>query len=138
MNNYFYKIFYKRKKVISGFTLMETLVSLAIFMIVATGIYAGFVNILKIMSIIRAKEIMTNIANERFEVARNLSYQNVGTINGIPSGVLSQEETVMRDNKYFNVETIVRNVDDPFDGTFDGTPKDVSPADMKIVPKQSK
>lgn len=116
-----------------GFTLVETLVSTAIFLLVAVGVYAGFVNILKILNIIRTKEIMTNIANEQFEIVRNLSYQNVGTVSGIPSGILPQEVEVSKDNKTFNVDFVVRNFDDPFDGTFDGTPKDLSPADMKMV-----
>ena len=127
MINYF-KV-YKHK----GFTLVETLVATAIFLVVAVGIYAGFVNILKIMNVIRTKEIMTNIANEQFEIIRNLSYQNVGTVSGIPAGILPGQVDVTKDNKTFNVDYIVRNVDDPFDGTFDGTPKDLSPADMKIV-----
>jgi prepilin-type N-terminal cleavage/methylation domain-containing protein len=46
-----------------GFSLVETLVATAIFVTVSVGIYAGFVNILKIMNIIRTKEIMTNVAN---------------------------------------------------------------------------
>lgn len=127
MMNYF-KI---RKE--KGFTLVETLVATAIFLFVAIGIYAGFVNIMKIMSIIRTKEIMTNIANEQFEIVRNLSYQNVGIVNGIPVGILPGQVNVTKDNKTFNVDFVVRNVDDPFDGTFDGEPKDLSPADMKLV-----
>jgi prepilin-type N-terminal cleavage/methylation domain-containing protein len=116
-----------------GFTLVETLVATAIFVSISVSIYAGFVNILKIMNIIRTKNVMTSIANEQFEIVRNLSYSNVGTVNGIPSGIIPQSKTVNRDNKVFTVETVVRNFDDPFDGTFSGTPKDISPADMKLV-----
>lgn len=116
-----------------GFTLVETLVATSIFVVVLVGIYSGFVNILKIMNIIRTKEIMTNIASEQFEIVRNLSYQDVGTISGIPQGILSQTKTIIKDNKSFNVDTVVRNSDETFDETFDGEPKDLSPADMKIV-----
>ncbi len=116
-----------------GFTLVETLVAMAIFVSISVGIFAGFLNILRIMSIIRTKNIMTDIANEQFEIARNLSYSNVGTVGGIPSGIISQNKTINRDNKVFTVETTIRNFDDPFDGTFNGTPKDTSPADMKII-----
>ncbi|HLP86461.1 MAG TPA: hypothetical protein VK153_01125 [Candidatus Paceibacterota bacterium] len=117
----------------AAFTLVETLVATSIFVLVTVGIYSGFVNIMKIMGIIRAKEIMTNIANEQFEIVRNLPYQNVGIVNGIPSGDLPQSTEITRDNKLFNVDFFVRNFDDPFDGTFDGTPRDLSPADMKLV-----
>jgi len=130
MINYF-KI--KNNKYSKGFTLIETLIAISIFVMVAGAIYTGFTGILKVMDVIRVKGIMTNIANEQFEIARNLSYANVGTVAGIPSGVLLQTQNTTRDNKTFNISTVVRNVDDPFDGTFNGTPKDLSPADMKII-----
>lgn len=120
----------KNKK---GFTLIETVIAISIFVAIMVSIYSGFVNIQKIMNIIRVKGIMTNIANEQFEVMRNLSYQNVGTVSGIPSGVIPQNKTIERDGKSFFVNTVVRNVDEPFDGTFDGTSKDLSPADMKMI-----
>lgn len=116
-----------------GFTLIEVLVSLAIFISVSVAVYASFVSILKITRVIRIKGVMTNIANEQFEIVRNLSYQSVGTVNGIPSGIIPQSQTISRDNNNFLLETVIRNFDDPFDGTFNGTPKDSSPADMKLV-----
>lgn len=125
--------FFKKRNLVWGFTLVETLVATAIFVSIAVGIYAGFLNILKIMSIVRTKNIMTNLANEQFEIIRNLSYNNVGTVSGIPSGIIPQSKTINRDNKVFGIETVIRNFDDPFDYTFDGTPRDLSPADMKII-----
>ncbi len=127
--------FILNKKIIKskGFSLVETLVAISIFLIVSVAIYSGFTGILKTMTVVRVKGIMTNIANEQFEVVRNLSYQDVGTVLGIPSGIISQSQTINRDGKDFTVETVVRNVDDPFDGTFNGNPHDSSPADMKII-----
>ena len=83
----------------SGFTLVETLVAISIFVIVAVGIFSGFVGILKVMRITRVKAIMTNIANEQFEIIRNLTYQDVGTVSGIPSGTIAQSQTISKDNK---------------------------------------
>lgn len=132
-----YKIRRSNKKTIpnlvSGFTLVEVLVATAIFVVISAGIASGFVSILKMMDSIRVKGVMTNIVNEQFEIARNLSYQEVGTVNGIPSGVIPQSQIINRDNKVFSVETTVRNIDEIFDGTFNGSPKDLSPADMKLI-----
>jgi prepilin-type N-terminal cleavage/methylation domain-containing protein len=125
--------FFKKVDTNKGFTLVETLVAVAIFVMVSVAIYSGFVGILKIMNTIRVKGIMTNVANEQFEIVRNLPYKDVGTVSGIPSGLLSQSQTTSRDGKNFTIETVVRNVDEPFDGTFNGTPKDLSPADMKMI-----
>jgi prepilin-type N-terminal cleavage/methylation domain-containing protein len=47
---------------LQGLTLVETLVATSIFVIVLVGIYSGFSSILKVMNIIRTKEIMTNCA----------------------------------------------------------------------------
>lgn len=116
-----------------GFTLIEIVVAIPIFLMVAGAIYFGFTNILKVMNLVRVKTLMTNIANEQFEIARNMSYQDVGLVEGIPVGIISQNQSIQRDGKTFLVNTIVRNYDDPFDGTFNGIPKDLSPADMKLV-----
>jgi len=40
---------------------------------------------------------------------------------------------LIRDNTSFNVETIIRNIDDPFDGTIGGDPNDTSPSDYKLA-----
>lgn len=117
----------------NGFTLIEVLVSVAIFVMVAVAIYTGFLTILKAMAVVRVNSIMTTLANEKFEIVRNLQYKDIGTVSGIPSGVLSQSQVTPRDGKNFLIKTVVRNFDDPFDGTFDGKPKDTSPADMKMV-----
>ena len=116
-----------------GFTLMETMIAMAIFISVSVALYQGFGNTLKLMKVIKLKEIATNLANEQFEIARNLPYASVGTVNGIPSGVFLQNQTMVRGEQTFNVGITIRNVDDPFDGTLGGSPGDLSPADMKMM-----
>jgi hypothetical protein len=56
------------------------------------------------------------LANEKAEMVRNLPYVNVGTEGGIPSGSLSQNEIIVRNNASYDVKTDIRYVDDPFDG----------------------
>jgi type II secretory pathway pseudopilin PulG len=116
-----------------GFTLMETVISVTLFVMISVALYGVFVRILKINSITRTKQVAINLANEQFEIARNLPYASVGTVNGIPSGVLLQSQNIVRDGLTFSVDTYVRNYDDPFDGTFNGSPDDLSPADMKLI-----
>lgn len=133
---YFLKIILNKNKkntLNSGFTFIETIIAIAIFVTISVSIIAGFSSILKAITIVRVKGLMSNMANEQFEIIRNLSYQNVGTLSGIPIGVIPQVQTIDRDNKNFEIQTTIRNFDDPFDGTFDGTPKDLSPADMKMI-----
>ncbi len=116
-----------------GFTLVEVLIAIAVFTAMASGIYLGFTTILRTMNVVRVKTIMTNIANEQFEIIRNMPYQNVGLVSGIPVGTILATQPLERDGKTFVLNTTIRNYDDPFDGTFNGSPKDLSPADMKLI-----
>jgi prepilin-type N-terminal cleavage/methylation domain-containing protein len=123
----------QKNKFSSGFTLMETLLAMAIFLTVSVGLYNGFAKSLKLVNLIKMKEIATNLANEQFEIARNLPYASVGTVNGIPSGPFLQTQTVTRSGRDFTVDITIRNYDDPFDGTLGGAPNDLSPADFKLI-----
>ena len=77
--------------------------------------------------------VTSKILSEELEVARNLPYEDVGILNGVPAGVISQTKTVSRNNVDFNLTATVRNIDHPFDGTIGGNPNDTSPADYKLV-----
>lgn len=116
-----------------GLTLVEVLISVSILAVILFSIYGGFVKMLEIMSLIRTRELVTNLANEQFEIARNLPYASVGTVGGIPSGAIIENQTINRDDKAFLIKTTIRNIDEPFDGLLGGSPNDPSPADRKVV-----
>ncbi len=120
----------------SGFTLIEVLVGVAVFVVVATAVYQAYANLFVITSANQYKILAINAANEQFEIARNLSYADVGEINGIPNGKLPHVQTWVRGGITFTITTTVRNVDLPYDGTLGGTPNDLSPADNKLVEVQ--
>lgn len=117
----------------TGFTLVEVIVSIAIFLIVAVAVYQGFTSLLDAVTVSRLRITATNLANEQFEIARNLSYSNVGILGGFPAGKILQNQTVLRGGVEFSVKTNIRNIDDPFDGTIGGNPNDSSPADYKLI-----
>lgn len=116
-----------------GFTLIETLVGAAVFVSIAVAAYQAFTLLMNVVLINRAKIAGTELANEQFEIIRNLSYNDVGILGGIPVGKITRTQTLNRDNFSFTVVTSIRNVDDPFDGTIGGNPNDTSPADYKLV-----
>lgn len=117
----------------SGFTLVETLVGAFVFAVVAAGVYEGYVSVLKLLTLSKTKTVATYLANERMEIIRNIPYKNVGTVGGVPNGIIPQVETIVRSGITFIATTTVRNVDDPFDGTIGGSPNDLSPADYKKI-----
>ena len=116
-----------------GFTLIEIIVGLAVFLILSLSIYQAYISLLETIRASRLKVVATALANEQFEIIRNLPYTDVGIVGGLPSGKIQQNQTLTRDNTEFSAKTNIRNIDDPFDGTIGGNPNDLSPADYKFV-----
>lgn len=116
-----------------GTTLIETLVAAAVFVVFSVAIYELYAKLSEVATRIRVKTIATQITSEKMEFIRNLQYTNVGTVSGIPSGLVPQTETIVRNGITFGVTTTIRNIDYPADGTLGGTPNDLSPADNKLV-----
>jgi len=116
-----------------GFGLVETIVGVAIFVLVAVSAYSAFSQILRVLSVLKTKTLATNLASEQIEIVRNLPYSDVGIINGLPVGKIPREQNLVRDGITFKVVTSVQDVDDPFDGQIGKTPNDLSPADYKLV-----
>jgi hypothetical protein len=102
----------------------------SILLLVILGLYGAFQLGLKVVAQNKARITATALANQKIEIARNLAYQQVGTIGGIPSGSIEENETITRNNIEYTVKTTVGYVDDPFDGL---APDDSLPNDYKRV-----
>jgi prepilin-type N-terminal cleavage/methylation domain-containing protein len=116
-----------------GFTLIEVIVSVGVFVLVSFIAYQGYAQILQTAQILKSRMIGTNLANEYIEIIRNAPYESVGTIGGIPAGVFSPLQNVEREGRAFQVATTIRNIDHAFDGVAGGVPDDSYPADAKLV-----
>jgi len=119
-----------------GFTLIESLVGVAVFMVIAVSVYQAYVTNLNAVRLSRLKITSVALGNEQFEIIRNLPYADVGVVGSIPNGKVPHIQNLVRDNTEFMVETTIRNIDDPFDGTVGGSPNDLSPADYKLAELQ--
>lgn len=117
----------------SGFTLIETLVGTAVFLMVAIALYQAYGLIFQMLSLTRAKTAAYELAAERVEVIRNMPYAQIGIVNGIPSGTLTRFAEYSRSGFTFQATTTIHNTDDAFDGTITSTPRDSAPADYKLV-----
>src|SRR3989344_699048 len=116
-----------------GFTLIETLLAVGIFTIIAVSIYFSYSNILDVLISSQSNNVALSVMDNEIEIIRNMKYEDVGVQGGAPAGKLLQEKTVQQSGASFLLKSYVRNIDDPFDGTIGGTPNDLSPADYKIV-----
>ncbi|MFA6427215.1 MAG: prepilin-type N-terminal cleavage/methylation domain-containing protein [Candidatus Magasanikbacteria bacterium] len=116
-----------------AFSLLEAVIAIAIFVMFAMGVYGGIQLIFKIIYQSRVRIIETAVLNEQIELVRNLSFYDVGIVNGSPSGLLQRNVTMTRNGIDFLITRTIRNIDDPFDGVIGGTPNDTAPADYKLV-----
>lgn len=116
-----------------GFTIMETLIGLAILSIVSTSIYFAYSNVLDIVQSAQYNSVALDTIESEVESVRNMRYEDVGVAGGVPQGLLAQEKIVSVGTTDLVLHTYVRNIDDPFDGTLGGTPGDTAPADYKLV-----
>lgn len=117
----------------AGFTLIEAILGVAIFALVASSLFSIYQRVFAVARLQQARINAVALANEQFEIARNLSYSDVGLLGGIPQGKLAPVQTLVRAGMTFVATTTVRNIDQPFDGTLGGSPNDLSPADNKLV-----
>lgn len=101
----------KVKSQYRAFTLVEIIVGVAVFLIVATAAYGTYTGLFKIARLNQTKLLAIALADEQFEIVRNMPYANVGLTNGIPQGVLPQTQTLVRGGTTFTVGLTVRNLD---------------------------
>lgn len=117
-----------------GFSLVEVLVGILLVVVIFVGIINAFSLTLKVVSQSKARITALSLAGKRIEQIRNLSYNNVGTIGGIPSGLIPQIETKTLNSITFTITTSIINIDDSFDNKAptDTVPNDYKRAKVKI------
>jgi type II secretory pathway pseudopilin PulG len=125
----FFRLFSEKKKA-AGLTLVETLVGIFLIGLIFTGIFGAFELTLRIIGQMKAKTIALAIANEQIEQIRNLPYNAIGTLGGVPAGNIPQTIQLTRNNLIFTVRTTIVYIDDLRDNL---APLDPVPADYKRV-----
>ncbi|MBI4094943.1 MAG: hypothetical protein HY435_01990 [Candidatus Liptonbacteria bacterium] len=116
-----------------GFSLIDLVLTLGIITLLFGGIFLVYFTILDVLNNSSLRTIAVSVLNREIEIIRNLPYENVGTVGGVPAGILPQEQAVSWSDINFTLRTVIRNIDDPFDGTLGGAPNDTAPADYKLI-----
>ena len=81
----------------------------------------------------REQTVIASLADQYLEIARNLPYAKIGTVNGNPPGSLPDQPnaaSITLGGQTFQIYYVVNYIDDPADGTF---PADPAPNDYKQV-----
>ncbi|QQR64661.1 prepilin-type N-terminal cleavage/methylation domain-containing protein [Candidatus Kaiserbacteria bacterium] len=122
------------KRTCAGITLIEVIVATTIFLMIALALYETFSTVVRVALVSQNKVTATALANEQMEIIRNLSYEDVGIQGGLPNGSIPHIQTLTRDGVEFTVTTVIRNIDDPFDGQIGSSTKnDLSPSDYRLA-----
>ncbi len=114
----------------SGEILIGVIISLGIFTILSAAIITLVLSAYDLVSYSRARTTANHIAVQQIELIRNLKFEDIGTIGGIPPGILQQNQYLNRNGLTYNLKTSVVYVDDPFDNV---APTDLLPNDYKCV-----
>ncbi len=97
-----------------GFTLIELLMAMSVFSILIVGFSLLFASSLKSFSSSRAQTAASQLAGTELEKARNVGWDNLGTVAGNPPGTLiAGPETVTVGSMTFTVTRRVELIDDP-------------------------
>ena len=116
-----------------GFSLIEIIVAIGMFLLFTVGIYGGAQFISHSVYFSRLTILETGILNEQLEIVRNMAYADIGIVNGSPVGLLARTVTTTRNGIAFTITRTIRDIDDPFDGVIGGSPNDTAPVDYKIA-----
>ncbi|XKT74681.1 MAG: hypothetical protein ACJKTH_01160 [Patescibacteria group bacterium UBA2163] len=99
-----------------GLSLIDVVVGVAIMTVVFLAIFGAFRISIELVFSMKAKTGGVALMTERLERVRALPYGSVGTIGGIPPGVLEQTEQISLNNIRYTIRTVVQYVDAPEDG----------------------
>ncbi len=88
----------------------------ALVALVFGGLFAAVQAMITLISDSKAKAGATALATERLEYIRSLTYTDVGTDGGVPSGAIPQTRSVTLNELTYHERVLIEYVDDPADG----------------------
>ena len=115
-----------------GFTFIDTMIGVSLSLIIFLGILGAFRLGIQVVIQSQNKIVAAAIANQEIEMARNLSYGEIGTVGAIlpfAEGQLLSSKTISRNNIDYTVATRVKYIIDDADGI--GAPNDNCSNDYK-------
>lgn len=116
------------KKSRSGASLIEFIIAFAVLVIFGFAIYGLGNSGLKLINDDQNRTTALGLARQHMEQIKNLPYDDVGTVSGVPSGAIPQTQTTVLNNVTYTITTNIQYVDDAYD---DVAPIDTVNTDFK-------
>ena len=113
----------------SGFTIVELLISIVVFVIVSASTITLLISYISISGYAQSKSAAISIATQKIENLQQLSYNELAVEGGaiVISGTpLPASETVERSSKKYIVKTEINYSDDAFDGCYSYSPEQMT------------
>jgi hypothetical protein len=99
-----------------GASLIDTMVGVALMLLIFVGIAGAFQLSIELVSNNNARIGATALAQEQMEYIQSLTYNDMGVTGGIPPGNVSQTEAISLNSVSYTRRTLIRYMDDPKDG----------------------
>ncbi len=100
-----------------GFSLVDVIVGVGLILVLFLSLFGILRASLMLSALTKAQTAAVELANVQMEYLRGLSYDSLGTIGGVPAGVVPQDTTVTENSITYMTHTFISYVDDPADGT---------------------
>ncbi len=104
------------RRLTRGFSLVELIIVAAVTAIFFGGLFLTIQNSLRLVTDSRARLSALSVTNDTMEYIRSLSYDAVGTVSGLPPGLIPQVSTTTLNGFFFTKTVLIEYVDDPADG----------------------
>ncbi len=114
----------------TGMTLLDTVVGTSLMLVIFIGIAGAFQLSVQLVTNNKARAGAIALANQRMEFVRSLAYASVGTVGGVPAGLIPQSESIRFNGVNFTRRTYIEYGDDPKDG--------IAQADINNIPEDYK
>ncbi len=101
----------------SGMSFIDVIVGIALLLVVFLALFGIARATLLVSAFDKASATATSLASVEMEYLRGLSYDSIGTVGGIPAGVVPQTSSQVQDGITYTTSTFISYVDDPADGT---------------------
>ncbi|MCF7835705.1 MAG: carboxypeptidase-like regulatory domain-containing protein [Candidatus Marinimicrobia bacterium] len=115
-----------------GFSLVEVIVGIALMLVVFGSVVGVFRMAVKVVRVSHLRVGAVALATEQMEFIRNLPYNEIGTVGGIPQGNILQTEDILLNEVNYTKRVLIQYVDDVSDGEGDDDENDIT-ADYKRV-----
>jgi len=107
---------------------MDVLVGTALSLIIFLAVWQAYLLGVQIVGKSQARITAETLASAKIEEIRNLPYDSIGTVGGIPSGNIQPSQDIVQNGINFHIATSIIYIDDPYDGL---APEDTLNTDYK-------